>query len=168
MFKTIKQIADEVKVPKQKVYRYIKSNHINEAHQKNGVMYYDDAVISIVKAAFVQETALSEAHHEVHQKRINDAVGDAVIDILKIELISKNKQIEELQKELTKEREHNREKDKQLLDALSKIADSQVALVSGQTADKQKALVEKMVEAKTIQEEAIEVEPQKKKWWKRK
>ena len=42
MAKTIKQIADELNVNKQRVYRYIKKNHITEAHQKNGVMYYDE------------------------------------------------------------------------------------------------------------------------------
>lgn len=34
MAKTIKQIADELRVSKQQVYRYIKRNHISEAHQK--------------------------------------------------------------------------------------------------------------------------------------
>ena len=34
MAKTIKQIADELGLNKQKIYRYIKSNHINEVHQK--------------------------------------------------------------------------------------------------------------------------------------
>ena len=52
MAKTIKQIADEIGLDKQKVYRFIKKNHINEAHQKNGVMYYDEAVKSHIKSHF--------------------------------------------------------------------------------------------------------------------
>ena len=32
-YKTIRQIADELGIDKQKVYRYIRKNHINEAHQ---------------------------------------------------------------------------------------------------------------------------------------
>lgn len=32
--KTIKQISDELGVDKQKVYRYIKKNHIKEVHQE--------------------------------------------------------------------------------------------------------------------------------------
>ena len=39
MAKTMKQIADEIGIDKQRVYRYIKKNHVNVAHQKNGVMY---------------------------------------------------------------------------------------------------------------------------------
>ena len=44
MAKTIKQMADALGVDKQRVYRYIKKNCISEAHQKNGVMYYDEVV----------------------------------------------------------------------------------------------------------------------------
>ena len=42
--KTIREIANELGVDKQKVYRFIKQNHINEAHhkahQRSGVKYY--------------------------------------------------------------------------------------------------------------------------------
>ena len=45
--KTIREIANELGVDKQKVYRFIKQNHINEAHhealQRSGVKYYDEA-----------------------------------------------------------------------------------------------------------------------------
>ena len=57
--------------------------------------------------------------------------------------------------ELEKEREHNREKDKQLLDTLNKLAESQAALAAGQAADKQKALAEKIIEGQQ-QSENIE------------
>lgn len=104
MLKTIKQIADELGVDKQKVYRYIKKNHINEAHhealQKNGVKQYDEAAETQIKQGFLRETASSEAHHEVLQNHINDAVfdtvSDAVIGVLRKELEIKNKQIEDL------------------------------------------------------------------------
>jgi len=102
--KTIKQIADELGVDKQKVYRYIKKNHINEAHhealQKNGVKQYDEAAETLIKQGLLRETASGEAHHEVLQNHINDAVfdtvSDAVIDMLRKELEIKNKQIEDL------------------------------------------------------------------------
>lgn len=104
MPKTIKQIADELGVDKQKVYRYIKKNHINEAHhealQKNGVKQYDEAAETLIKQGLLRETASGEAHHEVLQNHINDAVfdtvSDAVIDMLRKELEIKNKQIEDL------------------------------------------------------------------------
>lgn len=63
---TIKQLSDEIGVDKQKVYRYIKKNHINEAHQENGVMYYDETVQMQIKQALSQ----NEAHHEAYQNLV--------------------------------------------------------------------------------------------------
>ena len=99
MAKTIKQIADEIGLDKQKVYRFIKKNHINEAHQKSGVMYYDEAVESLIKSHFSKITTSNEAH----QTTSNDAVIDVLMkqsEILKNELEIKNKQIDELNKRL--------------------------------------------------------------------
>lgn len=93
MSKTIKQIADELGVPKQRVYRYIKSNHIKEAHQENGVMYYDDVAETSIKQAFSQNGTTSKEAHEAHQNNINDTV----IDVLKKQLEVKDRQIEQLQ-----------------------------------------------------------------------
>ena len=75
-------MADALGVDKQRVYRYIKKNCISEAHQKNGVMYYDEVVESGIKQAFSQ--------NEPHQA---SASNDTVIDVLV-------KQSEMLQKEL--------------------------------------------------------------------
>lgn len=98
--KTIREIANELGVDKQKVYRFIKQNHINEAHhealQRSGVKYYDEAAETLIKQGFSDETASSEAHHEAHQNRINEAVFDAVIEMLQKELEIKNEQIKEL------------------------------------------------------------------------
>ena len=107
--KTIREIANELGVDKQKVYRFIKQNHINEAHhealQRSGVKYYDEAAETLIKQGFSDETASSEAHHEahheVHQNRINEAVFDAVIEMLQKELEIKNEQIKELNERLS-------------------------------------------------------------------
>ena len=64
-------------------------------------------------------------------------------------------QVTHLQAELEKEREHNREKDKQLLDTLNKLAETQSLLAAGTAADKQKALVEKAIEGKHLADETI-------------
>lgn len=100
MPKTIKEIADELGVEKQKVYRYIKQHCISEvhheAHQRSGTKYYDEAAETIIRQGFSSRTALSEAHHEAHQNRINEAVNEAVIDMLRQELEIKNEQIREL------------------------------------------------------------------------
>lgn len=70
-------------------------------------------------------------------------------------------QIESLQTELAKEREHNRIKDKQLLDTLNKLADTQSALAAGNTAEKQKALAEKLIEGKNSTYEENQLMPKK-------
>ena len=101
--KTIKQIADELGIDKQKVYRFVKKNHINEVHrealQKNDVKHYDEVAESLIKSAFLE----SEAHHEALQTTSNDAVIDVLLkqsEMLQKELEIKNRQIEELTKML--------------------------------------------------------------------
>jgi len=90
--KTIKQLADEVGIDKQRVYRFIKKNHINEAHQKAGVMYYDDAVKKLIKQHFTKDDHINEAHQTTSL--------DALIDTLRNELNIKNEQIRELNERL--------------------------------------------------------------------
>ncbi len=100
MLKTIKEIADELGVDKQKVYRYIKKNHIDEAHhevpQKNTVKQYDEVAQILIKRGIIEESKSSEAHRDVLQKHITDTVSDVLVDMLKKELEIKNEQIQEL------------------------------------------------------------------------
>ena len=49
MEKTIRQIADELGVSKQRVYRFIKQNCINEAHQNRINDTVSDAVIELLR-----------------------------------------------------------------------------------------------------------------------
>lgn len=90
--KTIKQIANGLGLDKQRVYRYIRKNHISEAHQDAGVMYYDEAAEMLIKRHFSGNRASGESH----QTASNDAVIDAVISMLQDELQVKNQQIREL------------------------------------------------------------------------
>jgi AcrR family transcriptional regulator len=86
VLKTIKQMADELGLNKQKVYRYIKRNHISEAHQEAGVMWYDETVETLIKSAFSENTASSEAHQtasRLHQTISHDAVVEAVEKLIK-------------------------------------------------------------------------------------
>lgn len=119
--KTLKQIADMLSIDKQKIYRYIKRNHISEALQKNGVMYYDETVETEIIRNFSQENHISEAHQKHISEAVNDTVIEVVINMLKNELNVKNSQIEnlqaqiiDLQSELAKEREQNREQTEKL------------------------------------------------------
>ena len=103
MNKTIKQIADELQIDKQKVYRYIKANHINEAlreaHQKNNVKYYDEVAQEQIKKAFAEKSeshqTASKSTSKVHHESVNEALLDT-IEMLKNELKVKNEQIEKM------------------------------------------------------------------------
>ena len=89
--KTLKQIADEIGVPKQQVYRYVKAECINEVHhnadevhQSKSVKYYDEAAESAIKEYFKDKAKpvevhhdTVELHHEAHQNR-DEAHHDAV------------------------------------------------------------------------------------------
>jgi hypothetical protein len=104
MAKTIKQIADELGLDKQRVYRFIKKNHISELHQKSGILYYDEAVESLIKSHFSKLNISSD----VHQTTSNDAIIETLLkqaEILQKELEIKNKQIENLTKALDQEQQ---------------------------------------------------------------
>lgn len=150
MAKTIKEIADELGVDKQKVYRFIKQNHINEVHrevlhealQRSGVKYYDEAAETLIKQEILANGASAEAHHEVHhealQNRINEAVFDAVIEMLQKELDRKNEQLAV--------------KDKQIADLNARLSECSAALVAAQ----QTAQAAQALHAGTIQQQLME------------
>lgn len=117
--KTIKQIADDLGLDKQKVYRYIKKNHINEAHQKGQVMWFDDAVESSIKKAFFSKTASNEPHHDAVQTTLNDTVSDVVDAVLLDQIKLLQEENRELRKLLSQEQElHARLQDRiKLLEA---------------------------------------------------
>lgn len=104
-FYTTKEIADTLGVSKQRVYRYIKANHISEAHREtvkgNTVMMYDSAVFERIKEGLKSNSTSSEAHRETHKEAPNEAVYEALIKQLEI----KDKQIAELQKALDQEQQ---------------------------------------------------------------
>ena len=110
-----KQIADKLGVPKQKVYRCIKLNHIKEAHTEtvkgNTVLMYDKQAIEQIESILQGGASTSsEAHSEVHHEAVNEALNEAVLkqlDILNEQLKAKDKQIENLQKLLDQEQHLN-------------------------------------------------------------
>lgn len=104
MKKTIKQIADEIGIDKQKVYRYIKKNHINEALNDKGVMYYDEISQRLIKREF----ATNKSSNSDSKSDFNDVIIDTLLSqfsMLKDELDSKNIQIAEMQKLLDQEQQ---------------------------------------------------------------
>lgn len=143
MSKTVKQIADELGVTKQAVHQKRKSKELSTALQPftttvDGVVYISVDGENLIKRAFLKND----------RKQVDGSFTPSFTPPEDSEIIFLRGQVEKLQTELEKEREHNREKDKQLLDTLNKLAESQAALAAGQAADKQKALAEKIIEGK--------------------
>jgi plasmid maintenance system antidote protein VapI len=88
--KTIKQIADELGVSKQKVYRFIVRNHITASSEVKRSKLYDESAEMLIKQGFLEDELHQKSHHEVHQNHINDTVSEAVIELLRKELEQKN------------------------------------------------------------------------------
>ena len=103
-------------------------------------------------------TPFNQVEQPIHPPA--DEKSSDEIAFLREQIRRQDAMIESLNMELEKEREHNREKDRQLLDTLSKLAETQAALAAGQNADKQKALAETLIEGKQMmEEEQSEPEP---------
>lgn len=95
--KTIKQLADELGISKQKLYRYVKAHHINDAHRIESTIYIDDVLENKIKQHFTENTASADAHQSTS--------NDAVIDTLMMQLKKKDEQIEKLQQLLDQEQQ---------------------------------------------------------------
>ena len=154
MSKTVKQIADELGVSKQAVHQKRKSKELSTALQPftstvDGVVYISVDGENLIKQAF-----LKNDRKQVGGK-LSSTVDGSFTPPKDSEVIFLRGQVEKLQAELEKEREHNREKDRQLLDTLNKLAETQSLLAAGTAADKQKALVEKAIEGKQLSDETI-------------
>jgi IS30 family transposase len=98
--KSISQIANELNINKQKVYRFIKRNHISETKIDAGVMWYDEAAESEIKAYFENSDESDEAHQSVSKSHHDESL-DALINMLQKELDSKNQQIDRLTQALS-------------------------------------------------------------------
>lgn len=123
MSKTVLQVANEIGISKQRLYRYIK-NHITDVHQIDGVIYIDEVAETLIKSQFLKDNTSSDVHHDSH----HDAAFDVVIETLKKQLEQKDRQIENLQTALLQEQEnvkmaqqlHGAEKVHQLTDGQKK------------------------------------------------
>lgn len=194
--KTIREIADEIGVSKQAVFKKINRQPLST--ELTGLTATVDGRLMVsvdgeklIKQAFGVKNeecgCQSSTDFVNHQPSIVNLV-DGEVDGSDGEIVSKNqalrsteevheddsddksevlflrKQIEQmndqlsrrdtmidsLYRELEKEREHNREKDRQLLDTLTKLAETQAALAVGQSAEKQRALAETLIEGQQI------------------
>ena len=165
--KTIRQIADEIGVSKQAVYKRYKGKLYTVcapyAHTEQGVLYLSEQAETLIKQDFLRDGCPNGSHTDTHTERSIGAVPEqsqeagvvailqATIDTLQGQLSVKDKQIEELN---------------------ARLAESNAALVAAQ----QTAQAAQALHAGTIQKQLVEgsaacadqseQEPQeKRKWW---
>ena len=101
-------------------------------------------------------TSFNSVEQPIHPS-VDEKSSDEIA-FLREQIRRQDAMIESLNKELEKERAHNREKDRQLLDTLSKLAETQAALAVGQSAEKQKELAETLIEGQQKMED-VQPEP---------
>lgn len=196
--KTVKEIADEIGVSKQAVFKRINrqplstklerltstvdgrlmvsvdgeilikqafgtENHKKDRQPSTKTVNHQPSTINQNKT-LVDETIVNQSF-EVQPKQspnseITGAAQESEVSFLRKQIVQMNEQIlrrdmsiESLNRELEKEREHNREKDKLLMETLSKLAETQAALAVGQSAEKQKELAETLIEGQQKMED---------------
>ena len=158
--KTIKQIADELGIDKQKVYRFVKKNCINEVHhdvlqnhiKTTSVKQYDEVAEMLIIEHFKKEikskshqNCINEVHHDVLQNHIKTTsvkqYNEELFELLKQELELKNKQLEKKDNQI--ESLNNR------LEEMSNLLNQQQLLHA------------------SSEKKILELEEPKKRWWQR-
>jgi len=97
--KTILEVANEIHISKQRLYRYIRNN-MPDVHPIDGVIFVDDAMEKLIRTEFLQNAA---SHHDVHHNADIDLLIEALkqrIEDQQLQLSVKDKQIELLQQAL--------------------------------------------------------------------
>ena len=93
--KTIKQIADEIGVSKQRVDRLFKKRNIQPHCIQGQTMQYDEAAISVATKHFTAEPTATQGGSDTASTTQNTALFDAVLK----QLEEKDRVIERLQAE---------------------------------------------------------------------
>lgn len=193
--KTVKEIADEIGVSKQAVFKRINRQPLSTKLERLTTTVDGRLMVSVdgemlIKQAFgaenhkkdrqpstvnhqptinqnktlVDETIVNQSNEFQPEQSPNSEITGAAqedeVSFLRKQIVQLNEQIlrrdmsiESLNRELEKEREHNREKDKLLMETLSKLAETQAALAVGQSAEKQKELAETLIEGQQKMED---------------
>ena len=161
--KTIRQIADEIGVSKQAVYKRYKGKLHTVcapyAHTEQGVLYIEEQGETLIKQDFLQKEYSIGAHTERSNGEVLEqsenvgviAVLQTTIDTLQGQLAIKDKQIEDLN---------------------ARLAESNAALVAAQqTAQAAQALhagtIQQQLTSGTDQSEGSGDEPKKQGWFSR-
>lgn len=116
--KTIRQIADEIGVSKQAVYKRFKGKLYTVcapyAHTEQGVLYIEEQGEALIKQDFLQDDRSIGAHTDTHTERSNGAMPEqgqedsiiavlrATIDTLQGQLEVKDSQLEQQAQTITR------------------------------------------------------------------
>lgn len=98
--KTVKQIADDLGVSKQAVFKKIDNLGLRKRLSKNGNQWLiDESIENTIKSAFLTTSRTTTSSSTGSQ------LVDSLVDMLQNELEAKNKQINQLQKLLDQEQQ---------------------------------------------------------------
>ena len=146
--KTIRQIADEIGVSKQTVYKRYKGKLHTVcapyAHTEQGVLYIEEQGETLIKQDFLQKECSVGAHTYAHTERSNGEVLEQSENVGVIAVLQTT--IDTLQGQLAI-------KDKQIEDLNARLSESNAALVAAQ----QTAQAAQALHAGTIQQQALAV-----------
>lgn len=95
MSKTINQLAAELGIDRQRVYRFIKKNELIEEYQKMNVKFYDEKVEKLIKSTLQQRKSMPNTNRNYE----NDKFKEEFIEFLKKQIEEKDKQIAEFLKQ---------------------------------------------------------------------
>ena len=144
--KTIRQIADEIGVSKQAVYKRYKGKLHTVcapyAHTEQGVLYIEEQGETLIKQDFLHTECSIGAHTDTHTERSNGAALEHPENVGVIAVLQTT--IDTLQGQLAI-------KDKQIENLNARLAESNAALVAAQ----QTAQAAQALHAGTIQQQLI-------------
>lgn len=165
--KTIRQIADEIGVSKQAVYKRYKGKLHTVcapyAHTEQGVLYLSEQAETLIKQDFLKVDRSIGAHTDTHTERSNGAALEHPENVGVIAVLQTT--IDTLQGQLAI-------KDKQIENLNARLAESNAALVAAQqTAQAAQALhagtIQQQLTSGTDQSEGSGDEPKKQGWFSR-
>lgn len=174
MSKTIKQIADDLGVSKTAVRKYMTLDFRKKYVQtdENGILRINKEGENLLQKLRKQPQTPQTKTAETGENQSLQAVVDTqkeTIGLLKGQLAAKDEQIRAhqeqitaLQAELERERQHSRDQSDKLAALSETVGNSLQQLTTGQTADKNKQLVDTMLQAQQS------IVPSKRHWWQRK
>ena len=163
--KTIKQIADELGVNKQKVYRFIVKNHITASSEVKQSKLYDEAAEMMIKSHFDRITTSCERSSEPHQKSGNEMLLEQLIKELEVkneQLSEKDRQIREKDRQIA-EMQAQLSKNQKLIDQeqqLRMVTERKFQLLEQQQKDGNKAFQEEEMQ------QGVSEKAEEKHWWK--